>query len=418
MPYQKQICMILSNQKLKPKQMKIFFLPLLLICCIPVFSQQHTATQQAAIDLFTQNKDVEAIAMFKKALQENPKDIFSLNALGVIFNRNNKYAEQYESSAKGMSITGDKGQPFIIQHAESGIELGKNTEALQLLDGLVMQDATLPFMPKAHYLRGRALDGLGKIQEAIGAYSKTIQLANDYSIAYYYRGKDFNSISRSPNALKDFDTYISQDDHAPSYVYSERGVALFNLNRFDEAITDFTKSISLNPSDYMTFYNRGNTYMELGNIASAKADYKSVLAKTNNYAGAYWRMAWVLEKEKSYAEALSMAEKSITMQPKTANYLAVYCLILIDLNREKEAIPVADQILAVDEKNTDGWLYKTIAYSNISDYNSALSTISTGIQKVPDNYLLYGLRANIYRHLNNDAAAAADDAKAKELSSK
>ena len=312
--------------------MKIFILYTLLICYVPVFSQQHTATQQAGIDFFTQNKDAEAIVMFQKALQENPKDIFSLNALGVIYNRGNRYTEEYESSGKGMAVAGNKGQPFIFQHAESGIELGKAAEALQLMDGLVTQDATLAFKPRAHYMRGRALDVLERIQEAIGAYSKSIQLQSDFPLPYYYRADDFNNIGRYADALKDFNIYIGLvDDYAPAY--NDRALALFKLGRNDEAIADYKKSITLNPSYYSAFCNRGDVYMDLGNIASAKADYQSVLNKTNQYAGAYWGMARVLEKEKSFTEALSMAEKAITMQPKMSPYLATYGFILISLMR-------------------------------------------------------------------------------------
>ena len=382
------------------------------------FSQQKTATQQAAINLFTQNKDVEAIAMFQKALQENPKDIFSLNALGVIYKRNNNFKEEYESSGKAMSITENKEPPFIIQHIEAGIELGKAVESLKLLDGLLMQDETLPFIPTSYLLRGQALDKLGRIQEAIGAYSKCIRIKSDWESTYYYRGKDFNGINRYSEALKDFDTYLEYDADAPSYVFSERGVALYGLNRFDEALKDFTKSIAKNPSDYMTYYNRGNTYRELGNYALAKADYQLVLNKTNQFAAAYDAMGQALYKEKAYKEALPMAEKAITMQPLNQYYLGSYGFILIGLDRERDAIAIADRILAIDDRNSDGWIIKGTCYLNLNDFNTGISTLTSGIEKLPNNYLLYMLRASIYRFAHNEAAAAADDAKAKELSIK
>ncbi len=397
--------------------MKRYYLYLLLIFSTPVFSQQKNATQQEAINLFTQNKDVEAIAMFQKALQENPKDIFSLNALGIIYNRNDRYADEYESSGKGMVIAGNNGQPFIIQHAEASIELGKPTEALTLLDGLLLQDATLPFIPMAYCLRGRALDGLKKKQEAIGAYSKSIQLKGEFPNPYFYRGEDFNNLSRYANALKDFDSYIALvDDYAPAY--NDRALAFFKLGRNDEAIADYTKSIALNPSYYLAFCNRGDVYLSLGKTGLAKADYQTVLNKTDKYAGANWGMGQALYKEKAYKEALPMAEKAITMQPNMQPYLATYGYVLIGLDREKEAVRIADRILALDDKNSDGWIMKGACYSNLSEFDAGIRTITSGIEKLPNNYLLYYLRASIYRMMHNEVAAAADDAKAKELSTK
>ena len=397
--------------------MKKLFPYLLFLFSAPAFCQQKTATQQAAINLFTQNKDEEAIAIFQKALQENPKDIYSLNALGVIYNRNNKYAEEYESSAKGLLVTNNNGQPFILQHAEAGLEIGKAAEALKLLDSLVMQGETLPFIPTAHYLRGRALDKLERIREAISAYSKCIQIKSDFENAYYYRGDDFNNISRYANALTDFNTYIKVvGDFAPAY--NDRALSFYKLGRYEEAIADYAKSIALNPAYYQAFCNRGDVYMDVGKIELAKADYQAVLNKTDIYAGAYWGMGQALYKEKIFKDALPMAEKAIRMQPKMAPYLSTYGFTLIGLDREKEAIAIADRILAIDDKNSDGWIMKASCYSNLSDFNAGISTLTSGIEKLPNNYLLYMLRASIYRFAHNEAAAAIDDAKAKELSTK
>ena len=397
--------------------MKKLFPYLLFLFSAPAFCQQKTATQQAAINLFTQNNDEEAIAMFQKALQENPKDIYSLNALGVIYKRNNKYAEEYESSAKGLLVTNNNREPFILQHAEAGLEIGKAGEALKLLDGLIMQGETPPFIPTAHYLRGRALDKLERIREAIGAYTKCIQLKSDFENAYYYRGDDFNNISRYTEALNDFNAYIKMvDGYAPAY--NDRALSFYKMGRYDEAIADYTKSIALNSSYYSALCNRGDVYMNVEKIGLAKADYQTVLNKTDKYAGAYWGMGQALYKEKAYKQAFPMAEKAIMMQPKIPPYLATYGYTLISLDREKEALVIADRILAIDDKNSDGWIIKGSCYANLNDFNAGIITLTSGIEKLPNNYLLYYLRASIYRFAHNEAAAAADDAKAKELSTK
>ena len=63
-------------------------------------------------------------------------------------------------------------------------------------------------------------------------------------------------------------------------------------------------------------------------------------------------------------------------------------------------------------------MFKAVAYYNEEKFNDALNTATMGIATLSDYYLLYYLRASIYRKLNNSTLADADEAKAKQLAAK
>ncbi|NQV69011.1 MAG: tetratricopeptide repeat protein, partial [Pseudohongiella sp.] len=76
---------------------------------------------------------------------------------------------------------------------------------------------------------GAALQGQGKLQEAVTSYEKAIQLKPDYEEAY-----------------------------------SNRGAALQELGQFDEAVASYDKAIRLRPNYAKAYSNRGNALKDLG----------------------------------------------------------------------------------------------------------------------------------------------------------
>ena len=56
--------------------------------------------------------------------------------------------------------------------------------------------------------------------------------------------------------------------------YNNRGVALYKLGRYQQAIKDFNRAIHLDPNDLYAYNNRGNAYYELGKKNRACDDWR------------------------------------------------------------------------------------------------------------------------------------------------
>jgi len=64
------------------------------------------------------------------------------------------------------------------------------------------------------------------------------------------------------------------------------GFAYHIKGQYDQAISDYTKAIEINPKDAIAYYNRGNTYIvNLGNKVKGCADWKKAceLGECRNY---------------------------------------------------------------------------------------------------------------------------------------
>lgn len=94
---------------------------------------------------------------------------------------------------------------------------------------------------------------------AIKDYNKTIELRDDYDLAYCKRGLAYRGKDDFDQAIKDFTKAIElKPDNAENY--QERGFIYYLKRDYDRAMKDYTKVIELKP-DYTEAYTyRANIY--------------------------------------------------------------------------------------------------------------------------------------------------------------
>ncbi len=60
-------------------------------------------------------------------------------------------------------------------------------------------------------------------------------------------------------------------------LYTQRGKLLASLKRYDEAITDYSRAIELDPNHTRAYTGRANAYTATGRFMEALADVNKVL---------------------------------------------------------------------------------------------------------------------------------------------
>lgn len=391
--------------------MKKIYLTLLftgLACC----SFAQSAEEQQAMSLFQNGKKAEAAVAFEKVIADSPTSLSAINALGFIYLELGKNKEAYAISEKGLVINKNDDN-LSINKARAAVKIGRADEAIVLMDACIARDDSF-FMP--YLVKGNALDAQDKVQMAIGLYSKAIQLNPNFPNSYLDRGNDFAAISRYPQAIADYDKVLSLAPES-NEAYNMRGMANYHLEKYNEAIADYTKAISL--GNFYALVNRGVVYHEQAKNDLAKSDFnKAISLKPNNADDAYFNLADVFLKEENSDAALLNIEKAVGLKPGSALYQSLYAKILLNSNKDHEALATAERVLVLDAKSRDGFIFKATALSNMKRFDEAIKTITLGIDEYPDFYVMYGLRGFIYNLMGKTDLAAADHAKSKQLGTK
>jgi tetratricopeptide (TPR) repeat protein len=120
--------------------------------------------------------------------------------------------------------------------------------------------------------------------------------------AYFRRGVAYGKMERYEEAIADFSKAL---ELSPAYsaAYYNRGTCHGRAGRYDEAIADFSKALDLDPKDADAYYNRGISYEKKGDHDQAVADFTKTLEVMPGHAGAYLNRAAVYLAKEDYEKA-------------------------------------------------------------------------------------------------------------------
>ncbi|MBN1385226.1 MAG: tetratricopeptide repeat protein [Elusimicrobia bacterium] len=101
--------------------------------------------------------------------------------------------------------------------------------------------------------------------------------------------------------------------------YYNRGLAYISSNLYDDAISDFTKAIALNPKYVKAYVQRGNIYYYKLMYKESIDDYTAAIELKPDFAGAYNNRGIAYDDIKLYDKAINDYSKAIMLKPGYAN---------------------------------------------------------------------------------------------------
>lgn len=91
------------------------------------------------------------------------------------------------------------------------------------------------------------------------------------------------------------------------------GVDLADEGQYEQATTEFSKAIELDPYYTEAYNNRGTAYHYLGEYQQAIADYSKAIELDPSYPAPYYNRAYIYRIQGKKAEAIADFEKFITI---------------------------------------------------------------------------------------------------------
>jgi Flp pilus assembly protein TadD len=91
----------------------------------------------------------------------------------------------------------------------------------------------------------------------------------------------------NPDQAKNYWDRAIADNPKQAEAYNNRGLAFYNLRRYQQAIEDFSQALRIKPQYAEALNNRGNAYYEMDQYEKAKADFNQSLQLKPNYAKAH-----------------------------------------------------------------------------------------------------------------------------------
>lgn len=177
-----------------------------------------------------------------------------------------------------------------IAHAQNGrgvalLEMQRYAEAVKALETAVLVD---PQMAGAYFNLGVCWEGLGHAENALHCYNKAIELEPHDAEFYFRRGGVWFGLEQFEKTIEDTSKAINMHDASAALTgpYIARGLALYRLERYEEAIADFTHVLQVDPRGACEgFFYRALVYIDRGEALPARADLQAFLTLTDDLEG-------------------------------------------------------------------------------------------------------------------------------------
>ena len=214
-------------------------------------------------------------------------------------------------------------------------------------------------------------------------YGQALKIKPDYAEAYNNRGSALQQLKRFEEALDSYERALKiQPDYAEAYY--NRGNALQQLRRFEEALDSYGQALKIKPEHAEAYNNRGNALQQLRRFEEALDSYERALKIRPDYAEAYNNRGNALQQLRRFEEALDSYERALKIQPDYAEAYYNRGNALQQLKRFEEAL---DSYARALTSNPDGdclfgmWLHVKMYLCDWSNLGALLPDLIAKIQQ-------------------------------------
>lgn len=130
-----------------------------------------------------------------------------------------------------------------------------------------------PEYVNAFFNRGILRNQTQDVAGALSDYNAALALDPRYAEAYYNRGLLFEAKGDADRALRDFTDAIRSNPELGSAL-AARGAVRAGRGQYDQALADFRRAVQLDPTNAITCFNMGKTYLALSNSAAARLSFE------------------------------------------------------------------------------------------------------------------------------------------------
>lgn len=177
--------------------------------------------------------------------------------------------------------------------------------------------------------------------------AQAIRVDRNHAPAYLNRGNALKELKRFDEALGCFNKAIALNSNLVE-AHSNRSVVLYYLKRFDEALAGYDRTIALKPDMAEAHNNRSAVLFDLNRLDEALAGCEKAIALKADYAEAYGNRGNALYGLKRLDEALASYDRAIALRPSFVDAYSHRSNALYELDRLEEALASCDKAIALN----------------------------------------------------------------------
>ena len=173
-------------------------------------------------------------------------------------------------------------------------------------------------------------------------------------------------------------------DPSNAAFFSNRGNALAQLERYDEALASYDHALKINPDDAKAVFNRGSVLQTQKRFGEALKSFDLAISLEPEFVEAHNNRGNTLSELKRFEEALASYDRALMLKPEhfTAHYNRG--IALKELKRFGEAVASYDRALALEPDDAGAFNNRGIALEELGRIDEALASYSRALKLKPE----------------------------------
>jgi tetratricopeptide (TPR) repeat protein len=255
-----------------------------------------------------------------------------------------------------------------------------------------------------------------KYQVAVNYLTKALEINTNHAACFSNRGNALKELGRLDEALSDYRSAVYIN---PGYAeaYCNMGVTLYMQGKLEEAVVYYERAIDIRHDYAEAYSNLGNALKDLGRLEEAANSLARAMQIKPDYAKAFSNFGNVLRELKLFDEAIASYERAIALDPSYAEAYSNLGVTLQASKRLNEALTSYERAIALDPHFVE-------AYSNLGNLlkennqlEEALEIYGRAIEIEPDSPVAYSNRGVALQELGRFEEAVANFDRAIEIKS-
>ncbi|MBD1997942.1 tetratricopeptide repeat protein [Leptolyngbya sp. FACHB-541] len=262
-----------------------------------------------------------------------------------------------------------------------------------------------PNLAVAHNNLGIVLARRGRLQEAADAYREAIRLDPNLANAYNNLAevlRDLGQPQEAEQAQAQASAVLNNANSTNVIDYINLGRALGNQGNHEEAIAAYQIALELNPTLGTTHNNLGNSLRSLERLEEAAQAYRQAIELSPTLVVAYNNLGFVLTQLNRPEEAREVYERVNAIDPRlialrepdnaTAEDYNTLGRVLRSQNRREEAIAAYTRAIELNNQLAAAFNNRGVAYAELGQIDAAIEDyqVATRLDPTPTQYVNLG----------------------------
>jgi predicted O-linked N-acetylglucosamine transferase (SPINDLY family) len=259
-----------------------------------------------------------------------------------------------------------------------------------------------------------ALHQQGQLEQAGTLYKEILQSQPEHFDALQFLAAIAIQQKNFVVALELFEQAIKINPSLPSS-HNNRGTALLNLNRVEEALKSYDCAIKINPDYVAALSNRGYALYKLKRHEEALEFYDRAIKINPDYVDALNNRGTTMRGLNRYGEALESFERALMIKPDYVEALKNRAIALLDLKRHEEALESYNRALKIKPDDAEALNGLGTALLGLNRHEQALESYDRALRISPDFAVALSNRGNALLELNRNEEALKSYDRALEI---